>query len=104
MTDPLHPTNGVTLTGWGATLRIWGREVLIVVALLLIAGQMTLDRRDRVAEHQAIATASQDLACMLAVPAEPRHLRLEAATDPRGACHYITTVYRFQPLPREGSR
>lgn len=107
MPDAPRPNgNGLSLSAWGATLRASGRDVVLLVVLLsgfvalgtiMFRGfdGLAMDRRERTAEHLAIVTAQSELACMLAVPAEPREGRLEAAMDPRGACHYVTTVYRF---------
>ena len=108
MTDAPRPNgNGLSLSGWGATLRASGRDVVLLLVLFALGTIMyrgfdgltdglTTDRRDRLGEHQSIVKAQSDLACMLAVPAAPSEARLEAAMDPQGPCHYITTVFRFK--------
>lgn len=112
--DPTRPPgnglgNGLSLSAWGATLKAHGRDVILIVILIAGFGTIALLLRDagllfagetqrRMAEHQSIVTAQNELACVLALPQDDRP---PALTDPQGICHYVTTIYRFQPTQRE---
>ena len=103
MTDPESRPNGISLSGWGATLRASGREVVLLLVILALGiityrgfERLGNDRTGRMAEHRAIITAQNELACILAIPQEARP---PAIMDPMGICHYVTTVYRLSERP-----
>jgi hypothetical protein len=100
--------NGVTLSGWGATLRASGQQVVQILVLIagfaglavvMSRGFDALERAqgavlDRLAasaaEHQAVVATNRDLACTLALPQEARP---GAIADPQGVCHYVMVIY-----------
>jgi hypothetical protein len=99
------PSNGLSFVAPGG-FRISATGPLVVIILLLALGFGAIayilrdgfqlldeDRRRRLAEHQAILTAQNELACVLALPQEARPAAL---LDGRGICHYATTMFRFE--------
>ena len=92
--------NGLGVSGPGGfSLRARGPVTILLVVLLVglggLAWLMRTDTLMRIGEHRTILEAQNNLACMLAIPATPTRMRLEAAMDIHGACHYIAQVYRF---------
>jgi len=96
--------NGFSLSYLGATFKASGRDVMLLLILLVGFssigwimvrgfGGLEQDRRERLLEHRTIITAQNELACILAIPQDDRP---PALSDPQGICHYVTTVYRFR--------
>lgn len=109
--DTRPQPNGISLSGWGATLKASGRDVVLFLLILalgvvvyhgferldmrMVQSDMAglVEMRARMSEHQAILMAQNDLACVLAMPQEDRPAAL---LDPKGICHYVTTVYLYR--------
>lgn len=102
MTDPIpRPNgNGLTLSGWGATIRAQGRDVIVIVLLGIIAaiawtgsrevvGVLTTARAQQVHEHQAILDAQNNLACVFLMSPEQRP---HFSGDPRKICDYLAVL------------
>lgn len=112
MSTPDAPSgNGISVTGYGASLRASGRDVVLILVLLAgFAGlgvimyrgfdavaldrqAMVEERRLQAAEHVSIVRAQNELVCALALPQE---VRTAALRDPAGICHYAMMVYQFE--------
>jgi len=98
--------NGLTLSGWGATLRASGREVVVIVLMIFgfasnglilwlglrdVSAALLVSRTLTFQEHVDIRRDGQETACVLMLdPSE----RLRAIIDPLGICHYVRSVAR----------
>ena len=101
--------NGMTLTGIWGTLRVHGRDVVLI--LLLVVGfysvvtilrdgfaTLSLATNGRMAEHQKLLDAQNELGCVLMMSQDAR---VDSLSDPQGICHYVRTFYRFATPPRK---
>lgn len=101
MSDPpAEHGNGLSLSGWGATLRATGRDVILLVVITagftavatLMRDELKLTASEnaaRHAEHAAIINAQGNLACALLMSLDERQ-RFNA--DPSKICDYLSVV------------
>ena len=94
--------SGLSISGWGATLKANGREVVLILFLIVGFMGIGLILRDgfaiqaqgietRTIEHQRLLAAQDNLACVLLMPQETRNT---FAGDPRKICDYLQVLRR----------
>jgi hypothetical protein len=106
VSEPNGPGNGIHISGWGASLRASGRDVVLIVVILsgfggmgyimhqgfanvtASAAALVADAKARADEHRAIVDAQLELACVLTLDQPARGAAL---MDPKGICHYART-------------